>query len=400
MPDILDANGLQISTASEIRQALVEAFQEIYGADINLESNSPDGQIIGIFTQAGIDIREKVFQIYNSFDPDRAIGRQLDERVVLNHLARAGGTYTLININVTVDRTVTLPGLDAAFNDINGTGFTVQDNAGTQFILIDTVTLTTGTTSLAFRAKNIGRVETTVGTITSQTTIVLGVTAVNNPSAPTTLGQNEETDSQLRSRRQQSPAISANGYLNGLLGLVLSLEGVSGAALYENTDSTTDANGIPAKSIWLIAEGGANSDIADALYDRKSYGAGMKGAVTVNITTPSGGTFAAKFDRPTSVNLYIRFDLKRTAGLAFVYDLASIKQYIVDNLTYGISQFAETSDPTAIARAGINAQGGGGVPINTEISTDGTTWVDFIAAPTLASKFVLDVSRITITVVA
>lgn len=399
MPDVLDSTGLQISTASEIRANLVAAFQAIYGADINLDQNSPDGQIVGIFTQAAIDIREKVLQVYNSFDPDKAIGRQLDERVAINHLTRAGGTYTLISIDVTVDRTVTLQGLDDAFNDPNGAGFTVADNAGTQFILVDTATLTAGSHSLSFRAKNIGKVESTVGTITNQVTIVLGVTGVNNPSAPTTIGQDEETDSQLRMRRQQSVAISANGYLNGLLGLVLSLDGVTDAALHENTTNSTDGDGIPAHSVWMIVEGGANSDIANALYDRKSYGAGMKGAVSVPITTPSGGTFTAKFDRPDSVDLYIRFDLKRTAGLAFIYDLDFIKQYIVDNLKYKIGGFAETASPTAQAVLGIAGQGGGGTPANVEISIDGSAWVDFIAAPTLSSKFTLDVSRITITVV-
>lgn len=400
MPDILDANGLQISTASEIRAALVSAFQTIYGVDINVDQNSPDGQIIGIFTQAGVDIRELIQEVYNSFDPDRAPGRQLDERVVINDIERAGGTFTTINLDITVDRTVTLPGLDAAFNNINGVGFTVQDNAGTQFILIDTVTLTAGTTSLSFRAKNIGQVEATINTITNQVTIVLGVTGVNNPSAPTSIGQNEETDPQLRTRRQQSTAISSNGYLNGLLGLVFSLDGVTDAALYENVTNSTDGDSIPAHGTWLIVEGGANSDIANAYYDRKSYGSAMKGAVSVNITTPSGGTFTALFDRPTAVNLYINFDLKRTAGLAFVYDLPFIKQYLVDNLKYRIGQFAETSAPTAYAVAGIAAQGGGGVPANMEISLDGTTWVDYLDTPTLAGKFTLDASRITITVVA
>lgn len=398
MPDILDASGLQISTASELRTALVEDLKAIYGNDINVDQNSPDGQLIGIMVQLGIDIREKIQQIYNSFDPDRAIGRQLDERVVINHLTRAGGTYTLINIDVTVDRTVTLQGLDASFNDPNGTGYTVQDNAGTAFILVDTATITTGTHSLSFRAKTIGKVETTINTITNQVTIVLGVTAVNNPSAPTTIGQDEETDTQLRIRRQQSVALSSNGYLNGLLGLVLSLEGVTDAAIHENVTNSTDGNGIPAHSIWLIVEGGANSDIANSLYDRKSYGAGMKGTVTVDVATPSGGIFEAKFDRPDPVDLHIRFDIKRTV-LGFSFDLASIKQYFVDNLKYGIGEFAETSNPTAIAIAAIAAQGGGGVPINMEISDDGSTWEDYLAAPTLDSKWTLDVANIGITVI-
>lgn len=399
MPDILDATGLQIATASEIRTALEDNFKSIYGADINIDQNSPDGQMIGIFVQAGVDIREKLQQVYNSFDPDRAVGVQLDERVTINHISRAGGTFSLVDITIVTSVTVDLQGLDDDFNNVNGVGFTVQDNTGTQWILVDSTTLVAGTAVLSFRAKNIGQVEATINTITNAVTIVLGVTSVNNPSAPTSVGQAEETDTQLRLRRQQSPAISANGYLNGILGQILALEGVTEAAVYENSTGSTDSNGIPAHTIWMIVEGGANSDIGQVLYNRKSYGCGMKGGVTENITTPSGGTFAAKFDRPTAVDLYLKFNLKRVGDLTYVFDQTAIKNYIVDNLTYSIGGYAETSRATDIAIAAIAAQGGNGVPNAMKVSLDGVTYVDFLSASTLASEFTLDASRIAITVV-
>ena len=51
MPNSFDANGLQTVTQSEIVDNLTSEFQEIYGEDINVESNSPDGQIINTFAQ-------------------------------------------------------------------------------------------------------------------------------------------------------------------------------------------------------------------------------------------------------------------------------------------------------------------------------------------------------------
>lgn len=398
MPDILNADGLQVKTATEIRQDLETAFRNIYGNDINLDQNSPDGQLIGILTQAATDIRELATQVNNGFDPDMAVGRILDERVVINNIERNGGTFTTLNIDITVDRTVTLQGLDADFNNIDGQGYTVQDNAGSQFILVDTDTLTAGTHSLTFRAKDIGQVETTIGTINTPVTVVLGVTAINNPSAPLNIGQNEETDAQLRVRRQQSVSQSANGYLNGLLGLVLAIDGVTDAKIYENYTNTTDSNGIPPHAIWLIAEGGANDDIGNAIYERKSYGCNMKGDVEVNIITASDALFVAKFDRPTPVNLYVRFDIKRTNPV-HVFDFDVIKDYIEDNVLYTIGQFSETSELTTEAVMAIAQQGGGGVPINMEISDDGYTWVDYLDVPSLDSKWVIDADNIEITVV-
>ncbi len=398
MPDILDAQGLQVKTLQELRTDLDTGFRQIYGDTINLDQNSPDGQLIGIIAQIGIDVREKLAQIYNSFNPDRAIGRQLDERVVINNVARAGGTYTILDITLTVDRTVSLQGLDGNFADPAGVGYTVQDDAGTQFILVDSVTLNAGTYSLPFRAQRIGLVETVVGTITNPVTIVVGVTGINNSSAPTSLGRNEETDTQLRMRRQRSPANASQGYLDGLLGAVLTLEGVTDAVLYENFGQVVDARGIPPRCIWLVVEGGANTDIAKALYSKKSYGCDMKGEVEVAVERPAGDGFLAKFDRPSAQDLYVRFSIQRTLS-SHAFNLDVIRASMVEELSFGIGSFAETSGVVTAAVNGIAKQGGGGVPISVEISDDGINYTGFLAASDSDRKWTLDASRIGITIV-
>lgn len=396
MVDILNENGLTVKTTNQIREELNTALRDIYGIDINLDQNSPDGQMVGIYAQAATDIRELITSSYNSFNPDKAVGRLLDERVVINNIVRNGGTYTITPIDVTVDRTLTLNGLDGDFNNPDGSGFTVQDNSGNEFILIDTTELTAGTSTLSFRSKTIGLVNTTVGTIQNAVTIVLGVTDINNSSAPTTIGQDEETDAQLRVRRQQSVSLSSNGYANGLLGNVLSLDGVVSAKLYENVTNDIDANDIPAHGMWLIVEGGANSDIANVIFERKSVGANMRGDVSVEITTESTAIFNAKFDRPDAQDLHIRFDIQVTK-VGTVFNQPTIKQGIVESLSYGIGDFAETSEITTIARQVINDNGDGGVAVNVEISSDGTNWTDYLTAPTLDAQWTIDASRITIT---
>ncbi|MBZ5673718.1 MAG: hypothetical protein LAP61_05670 [Acidobacteriia bacterium] len=398
MPDKLDASGLTVKTAAEITSDLTTGLKGVYGEDINVDQNSPDGQVVGILTQENVDLRELIANVNAGFDPDQAQGVVLDQRVAINGIQRQGGTYTNQPIDITVNATVNLQGLDADFDNPNGTGYTVQDGAGNQFILTDSVTLTAGTTTKNFRAKKIGAVNVPINTITNPVTIIPGVVSVINSSAAITVGQDQETDSQLRTRRAQSVSKAASGYLNGLLGVVLELPGVTEAALYENDGDTVDSNGIPAHGIWLIVSGGANSDIANAIYNKKSYGANMNGAVSVSILTASGLEFTAKFDRPTATNLYIRFNLKRTIP-GTVFDTAAIAKYIATNLVYGIGAFAETSLVTDLAQAGIASQGGGGVPLDVQISPDGASWTDFLAAPTLNSEWTLDPARISITVV-
>lgn len=397
MVDQITSTGLTVKTLQEIITDLETGLKDIYGQDINVDPNSPDGQLINIFAQSASDIRELAVQINNGFDPDRAVGRILDERVVINNIERQGGTFTIQPIEIVTDRTVTLEGLDADFNSVDGTGFTIQDDAGNEFILIDTIELTAGTTTVNFRARQIGAVTTTVNTINSFVTIVLGVVSVDNPLGALSIGQDEETDAELRVRRQQSVAINSTGYLNGLLAAVLNLDGVSEAVIYENVTNSVDSNGIPAHGIWLVVEGGANTDIGNVIYNKKSYGANMKGDVEVVITTASNFTFTAKFDRPEATDLYIRFDVQPVVATPS-FDEAAVKQYIVDNLTYNIGEYAETSRITEIARDALDATGAEGVPVNVEISDDDITYVDYLETPTLDAQWVLDTTRITTTI--
>jgi len=395
MTNTIDASGLTVDTATDISANLIAQLQTIYGSDINVASNSPDGQLVGIQSQIIADLLEFLASINAGFNPDSAVGAILDQRVAINNIARQGGTYTVQPIDIVTSQTVTLQGLDANYTSPTATAYTVQDNLGNQFYLIDTVTLTAGSDTLNFRAARIGNVNVTVGTITSQGTIVNGVSSVNNSLAAITVGQNQETDAQLRTRRQQSVSIASNGHLNGLLATVKAISGVTEAVLFENITNDVDANGTPPHCVWLIILGGSSSDIANALYGRLSAGCNMRGSQSFNVENPDGTTFIAKWDNPTPVPLYIDFTIK-TTQTGFVFSYSQIKQYIVDNLSYGIGAYADTSEITSVAIAAIAAQGGGGVPINMRVSTDGTTWATYLDAPTLASQWNLSTTRITI----
>ena len=393
MSDTFNDNGLQISTRPELVEGLTQDFQRIYGADINVDQSSPDGQLLNIFAQGGTDIRELLMQVYNSFDPDNCSGKVLDSRCAINNIFRKGGTFTTVAIDITTDRTVTLQGLDDNYNDVNATGYTIQDSAGNQFILVSTQTLQAGTTRVLFRSKEIGAVQTTLNTITIPVTIVLGVVSVNNP-VDATEGENEESDYDLKVRRRQSVSIGSSGYLNGLLATVLQLDGVTDAALYENYTGSTDANGTPAHCMWLVVEGGSDSEIADAIYRKKSYGCNMRGDITYTITTVSAQQFVARWDEPTEQELYIKFNIVPTSATV-QFDKQAIKEYILANEKFRIGQGAETSSLTTLAQQAIDANGGMGYATEVLISTDESNWVEYIA-PIVATK--LAIAGISITI--
>ena len=212
MANEIDETGIHIETLEETLDAIIEGtvdvpgLKDIYGTDISVESDTPDGQQVNIYALAKQDLLNLIVQSYNSKDPDQAIGTALDAVCELCGIFRREGTYTLVSVTVVTDRSLTLDGLDTS-----DTPYTVSDATGNEFELIATSNLTAGDNILAFQAKEIGSIEVLPNTITVAVTIVLGVLSLNNPAAATTVGLDEETDAELRIRRQASIAVPSQG---------------------------------------------------------------------------------------------------------------------------------------------------------------------------------------------
>ncbi|MDR3244669.1 MAG: hypothetical protein LBT79_07975 [Elusimicrobiota bacterium] len=388
MPDILDETGLTLKRLSEIKEELENAFREIYGEDINLDQNTPDGQMIGIESQAMIDIRELIQEVYNSFDPDKAIGVSLDARVAINGLQRRGGTYTYVPIKITTNRALNLVGLDSVSED---EAYTISDSQGNLFVLGNSVSFESAQDKTAiFRAKSIGAVEILPNTINTPITIILGVESINNPSVASVKGIEQEADAELRLRRQSAFGKSSLGYPMSVRSALLDINDVSYVKVYENTTSITDANQIQAHGIWIIVEGGNNQEIAEAIYAKRSGGTPMKGSVVVNVPQIDGQIFVCKFDRPILQNLYINLSVKAVSG---ELDLTYIKNQIVIQLKPDIYQ---TIDKTMIEVLVKEIQANA-VVLNCGLSVDNSNWEAIVSPNLKNAKFLLSVENITIT---
>jgi uncharacterized phage protein gp47/JayE len=313
MPNIIDSNGLQTKTRSELVTEISNDLKLIYGNDINLDPDTPDGQFINIFIQSILDGYDLLTQVYNQFDPDLAFGRVLDQRVAINGIQRQAGTRTVTNITVVTSQAVNLYGVDQTVEPV----FTVSDDQGNEWQLIETQNVAgAGTYVYSFQSAVPGEVLTTPNTITNAVTVVLGITSVNNPTTYTTLGIDEETDQDLRLRRQRSVSLASQGYLEGLIAALENITGLTDVFVYENRTGTVDADGIPSHSIWVIVGGTASDeDIATAIYRKRNAGCGMKGSENYTITQVDGSKFVVKWDEVETEDLYIAFDAESLDGV-------------------------------------------------------------------------------------
>lgn len=306
MPNLINENGIQIQTLEEVLAGLRNAYRNIYGVDINLSQSSPDAQLLSIFALAKVDCLELAVRVFNSFDPDKVTGRVQDMRYTINGIYRLGGSYTIQPIAITTSESLTLYGDDQTDNE----KFTVSDNAGTEFVLMSTTVIpTAGTNTLIFRASETGKVEVIPNTITNPVTVVIGVTGINNPDFPITVGENEETDVNFRRRRQKSTSISAIGLNDALTASLLNINGIVDAKVYENTTGVY-VNGIPDHSIWAVVAGTySDEEVAMAIYKKRNMGCGMRGDRFYTITQKDGSSVDMKWDDVGYEGIFVKMTL-------------------------------------------------------------------------------------------
>jgi hypothetical protein len=351
MPNTIDANGINIETYPEIVNDIVNGTDStpgwvtIYGPDVNLDSNAPDGQIVNLLALSKEDMLQFGVGLYNSMNPDKAVGQAFDGIAQINGLLRKGGTYTQTQVVVTTNQGVTLNGLD----NTAATPFTVEDGNGNQLYLISTVTIGSGATALNFQAANMGFVQIVQNTVTAIVTPQTGVLAVNNPNPPYNYGADQETDAQFRLRRQQSTAGVSTHKAQALYAALNNIVGVEQAVVYENNTNVTNGIGLGPYSIWVIVEGGTAQEIANMIYNYVDC-CGMKGNTEVDIVQPQDGSlYPIYFDIAQQQDLYISLNIESLSGSAI--NNSAIQAYLVDNYVLGINEIADITSITALIRA-------------------------------------------------
>ena len=401
MPNAVTSTGIQIQTYDEIVTEILDGapatttvpaypgMRQIYGADINVLPNSPDGQMVNIVAQAKRDMLEYIQQVFTSFDPDQAVGVLLDQRCAINGVQRRQGTYTYVNVNVTTNSALTLQGLNSTTTT---TPFTISDSSGNKYYLVSTYAFTTaGTQLLSFRAANVGSITPTINSLTIIVTITLGVASVNNPGVATSIGTPQESDYALRIRRSNSVALPSIGYWQGLYQGLLSLNGVTSALVLENITNATDGYGIPGHSIWCVVAGGSATDIAQMIYLKRNAGCGMKGSVTQTVVQADGTLFTVSFDRPTSVPLYIKFNVTQVTGTT-PPDANYIRTQLLNQLFYRIGQSADTTSITSL----IHTIAPNASVSDIGVSTDNVTYVALLGTTNIYEQFSVASARIII----
>ncbi|MCL6469725.1 MAG: baseplate J/gp47 family protein [Ralstonia sp.] len=299
---VISSTGITAPAYSDVIAYLIAKYQGIYGSDVYLGADSQDYQFLAIQASAINDLNAAIIAGYNGFSPATAQNANLSSVVKINGLARNVPT------NSTVDQVI-----GGTVGTVITNGVT-QDGNGNKWNLPATVTIpAAGTITVTATCQTAGAVQAGIGTVNQIATPTLGWQSVTNATAAAA-GAAVETDSQLKARQAVSTALPSRTVLEGTVGAVWAVPGVTRITPYENDTSTTDANGIPGNKIYLVVEGGDSTAIANAIAAKKTPGTGTYGTTTITVTDAYGIPHAINFYRPTYDAITCAISLKALAG--------------------------------------------------------------------------------------
>jgi len=295
---------------------LTTEFENVFGANLNTAPESVEGQILGIISESYADLWELIQRAYDSYNPSAATGVQLSNLVQINNITRQPATFSQVEL--------TLTGNDGTFIAA-GSSVSTADGA-TTFNTVSAITIS-GATIVNAVAAVTGSVIAAVGTLDTIVTPLAGWDTVTNVAAAT-IGRDLESDPELRSRRIRSVALSSVSTVDSIVGAVAAIEGVIGVTVLDNP-TNAPVDGLPAHNVHVIVEGGNNSAIGRAIFEKIPAGIPMFGTVSEFVSDNQGITHEIKWSAPALIPVFVTVNLTVDSNYPVTGD-DDIKQAIVD----------------------------------------------------------------------
>lgn len=356
MPFGVTAAGFVKKTLQTIRAELEAAWKATFGESVNLHSSSRNAQLIGIQAEREAEIWDLAQAVYSSVDPDAATGAQLDNIAAITGTIRKAATKSTATVYAVGTAGTVLP--TGRVVSVSGTGVKFETSqaytlvaatpwTGNQTVAIGDIRSNAGNTyyatvagmtspaggptgngsaiadgtavwrylgtglgyvAMAMSAQETGPKTANAWTLTTIDTPVANWNNATN-ALDAVLGRNQETDAELRVRREDELRAGGKAALEAIRSAVLAVSGVTAVIVFENETMDTDSDGVPPKSVEVLVSGGEDGAIRAAIFASVAAGIGTHGNVSGTVTDSQGFNHTVKFSRPTVLSIYVRVDL-------------------------------------------------------------------------------------------
>lgn len=247
-----------------------------FGGGVNPKLTTPQGQLASSEAAVISDKNAQIALICNQVDPQFATGRFQDAIGRIYFMERDPATATVVS---------------CLLNGPGGlvpAGTLAQDTSGNTYTLLAAVTIpSSGNVMGSFANIVTGPIPCPAGTLTQVFQAVTGWDAITNPTDGV-LGSNVESPQAFEFRRQQSVAINASGTVPAIRAKVFAVTNVIDAYVIDNPAGVTVPTGstnFPLKpnSLYVAVVGGAETDIVNAIWNKKNVGCNYNGNTTQNV---------------------------------------------------------------------------------------------------------------------
>lgn len=298
--------GFRRKTYPEIISDMEAKAKDLFGADIDLSSASPLALFLRVIAFGLSLIWMVAERVYYSGYVDTATGQSLDYVVKYAGISRRPATPARRMLRFAGDPGVVIP-----------RGFLVEaEMTGARFATVeDAVIEADGTVEVMAQAVEPGlsgnippdQINVITNPIPGVSSVV-GVESERNSD-----GLNRETDRELRERYYASLATGGASTLDSIRASVLAVPGVRTARVFHNPTMQT-VDGRPPKSVEVVALGGDDRDIAEAIHDSIAAGIEPYGDIEVEVIDAGGETQLIRFSRAEVVDIYVNVYVTATSS--------------------------------------------------------------------------------------
>lgn len=339
----LTDTGITIKDVDEILADMVADQLANIDANLNTESDAVLGQLNGIYAAALAELWELVEEVYQSAYADTASAQSLSYASALFGVIRQVATKAELDVHLEGTVSTSVPAGTQCYPDgdadsvFQTTAPAVIAEQGTpDYVAVTMQAVTAGSATTASAGDTL-IISTPVSGLADITT---------DGSSPLLVGLDEETDGELRLRREQSLALAGASTVDAIRSDMLTVEGVDSCTVFENPTAVHDSDGLDPYAIEVLiyssaAPAPAAQDLADQIWASKPAGTQVEGGFGEYATDAAGNTHLMRWSFPTTVRAYVAVTL--TAGVDYVGDSGTadaIETWALANLTVGRDVYA------------------------------------------------------------
>ena len=313
----VSATGIKAPTYEEILEFFKDRARHIFGTDINLDADTQDGQLIAIFALALHDTNAQAIAVYNSFNPQTAVGSGLDSAVKTNGIHRRDANKSQVDLTIVGQAGTVIT---------NGSAIDTSDR---KWLLPTSVIIPlTGEITVSALAEEDGDISAPKESITKIGTPTRGWQSVTNKQEAVQ-GVAVESDAELRVRQAKSTSLPSVSLWEGIIGSLMSVDGVLRVSGVKNDTDQQSKEGVPPHSIAMIVDGGNTEKIGETIFKKKGEGVGTHGTTSTTYVDSYGFPNLVKFSRPKTVKVSVKLTI--SAGATYISTVSDeIKSRVVE----------------------------------------------------------------------